>query len=118
MKVVITHKNSGVDKKYYKFFDKFIKFINREYPLKKDVHVNFLGDRVGKMTTGSRSDNHVINILTKHRLNRDILRTLCHEWIHEYLRSVLKMKKGPDIGGPNENISNIIPGIMIKRFEK
>ena len=51
-------------------------------------------------------------------MNRDILRTLSHEWIHEYERTILKFDKGPDIGGKNENIANAISGELVKKFEK
>jgi Fe-Mn family superoxide dismutase len=70
------------------------------------------------MTTGSRTDNHRLKILVKDRLNRDILRTLAHEWAHEYQRRVLKRKKGPNIGGKNEDEANAIAGEIMKKFEK
>ena len=85
---------------------KFIKFLNEKYPLKNDILVSFLGERTGQMTTGSRSVEFGIKILTKGRLNRDILRTLAHEWIHEYQMTILKRDVGQDIGGKNEDEAN------------
>jgi hypothetical protein len=70
------------------------------------------------MTTGSRSDKNLLKILTKGRMNRDIFRTLAHEWVHEYQRDVLSRERGEDIGGKNENEANAIAGILIKKFEK
>jgi len=65
-----------------------------------------------------RTDKHKLKILVKGRLNRDILRTLAHEWSHEYQRTVLKRKKGPDIGGKNEDEANSESGAIMKKFEK
>ena len=97
---------------------KFIKFLNEKYPLKNDILVSFLGERTGQMTTGSRSVEFGIKILTKGRLNRDILRTLAHEWIHEYQMTILKRDVGQDIGGKNEDEANAGAGRLIKIFEK
>ena len=82
MKVTVFHIKSEVPKKYYKFYDKFIKFLQKNYPLKKDTNILFLHDRVGKMSTGADTDDHVLKVLTTNRLNRDILRTLAHELQH------------------------------------
>jgi hypothetical protein len=71
------------------------------------------------MTTGSSNDKkNEIFVLTKNRLTRDILRTLSHEWIHQYQTQILGRKKDMDIGGKNENEANAIAGILIKKFEK
>jgi hypothetical protein len=118
MKVTISHIKSGVPKKYYNFYDKFVKFLQKKYPLKKDIKIFFMGERTGKMTTGSRSDNHILKVLCMERLNRDILRTLSHEWVHEYQRQILKREKGKNIGGKNEDEANASSGTLIKQFEK
>jgi hypothetical protein len=118
MKVTVIHRNSGIEKDEYKFYNNFIKFLQKEYPLKKDVTIVFLGNRIGEMTTGSRTENDELHILSKGRINRDILRTLAHEWVHEYQRDILKRKHGPDIGGQNEDEANAISGQMMKKFEK
>ena len=118
MKVTIIHKDSDIHEDYYIFYDTFIKFLQKEYPLKKDVQVIFLQERVGKMTTGSRDGKDRIRVLTKDRINRDILRTLAHEWVHEYQRTILKRDKGPNIGGKNEDEANAESGSLIKKFEK
>jgi hypothetical protein len=118
MKITIIHKNSGVPKNEYKFYDNFIKFLQKELPLKHNLTINFLGERVGDMTTGDRNSKDEIHILTKGRLNRDILRTLAHEWDHEYQRTILKRKHGPDIGGKNEDEANAVSGKIVKQYEK
>jgi hypothetical protein len=70
------------------------------------------------MSTGARTDFHELKILSGGRLNRDILRTLAHEWIHEYQMTILGREKGPDIGGKNEDEANAISARLIKMFEK
>jgi hypothetical protein len=117
MKVLISHKNSGIDKSEYKVYDKFIKYLQKEYPLKHDVTIYFLGKRVGGMTTGSRMEN-VLKILSKGRLNRDIMRTIAHEWVHEYQRTIIKRPHGQDIGGKNEDEANSESGAVMKKFER
>ena len=97
---------------------KFIAFLHTQYPLKKDLKITFLGDRKGKMSTGSRTSDSELKILTKGRLNRDILRTLAHEWVHEYQLTILNREHGPDIGGKNEDEANAFAGQLIKMFEK
>ncbi len=96
----------------------FINFLKKEHPLENDVTISFQKNRTGKMTTGSRTSGSLLKILVKDRINRDILKTLSHEWIHEYQRTVLKRKKGKDIGGKNEDEANAKAGADIKKFEK
>lgn len=117
MKVTIIHKNSGIDKSEYKMYNKFIKYLQKDYPLKHDLTIIFLGERANGMTTGSRLP-HKIKVLSKNRMNRDILRTVAHEWIHEYQMDVLKRDMGPDIGGQNEDEANSESGAIMKKFEK
>jgi hypothetical protein len=117
MKVTIIHKNSGIDKSEYKMYDKFIKYLQKDYPLKRDLTIIFLGERVDGMTTGSRLP-HKIKVLSGNRMNRDILRTVAHEWIHEYQLDILNREMGPDIGGQNEDEANSESGAIMKKFEK
>jgi hypothetical protein len=118
MKVTIIHKQSGIPEKQYKFYNKFIEFLQEEIPLKEDLTILFIPERVGGMTTGSRNEKGRLHILTKNRLNRDIFRTIAHEWVHEHQMKILKRKNGPDIGGQNENEANAKAGSLIKKFEK
>jgi hypothetical protein len=117
MKVSITY----VDKEYKKHKDlveKFCAFLQKHFPLTETFRIQFLPKRTGSMTTGSRSESNLLKVLTKGRLNRDILRTLAHEWVHEYQRTILKRDKGPDIGGKNEDEANSESGKIIKKYEK
>jgi hypothetical protein len=60
-------------------------------------------------------------ILVKNRMLIDILRTLSHEWVHEYQFQKLGLddkKKIQDVGGPEENMSNVLSGIFIKKFDQ
>ena len=117
MKVKLIFKDSTPTKYHTMYFD-FIKFLQSKFPLKMDFTIVFLAEREGEMTTGARTNKHVLKILTRKRINRDILRTLAHEWIHEYQFTILGRKRGEDIGGKNENEANAISGQIIKLFEK
>lgn len=72
------------------------------------------------MTTGVRRRKK-IEVLVDGRLLIDVMRTLAHEWTHEYQYQKLNLddtKKHQDIGGPVENMANPLPGIMVKKFNK
>lgn len=118
MKVTVKHfdKEHGIKNK--KLYKTFIKFLQEMMPIKNDILVNLVDRRIGDMTTGSRSNDSTLKILTKGRINRDIMRTLAHEWVHEYQRTVLKREKGQNIGGKNEDEANALAGSIIKKFEK
>lgn len=118
MKVTIEYRDSCVKKNKHKYIHEFIRFLNKNYPLRDDIKILFLSKRIGGMTTGSRNENGEIKILAKKRMVRDILRTLAHEWIHEYQLNVLGRTKGSDIGGLNEDEANSISGKLLKIFEK
>lgn len=96
----------------------FVRFLQKKYPLEDAIQIVFTGVRYGKMTTGSRTDNNILKILSSDRMLIDILRTLAHEWVHEYQHQILDWEKGPDIGGKNENHANIEAGILMKLFQK
>jgi Fe-Mn family superoxide dismutase len=117
MKVSITY----VDKDYKKnkeLVEDFCSFLQKHFPLNSEFRIHFLPERVGGMTTGSRSDKNLLKVLTKGRMNRDIFRTLAHEWVHQYQMSVLGREHGPDIGGQNEDEANAEAGKLLKMFEK
>jgi hypothetical protein len=118
MKVKITYKENSVEKRKHKYIQDFIKFLFDNYPLKKNLEIIFLSKRVGNMTTGSRSQKNEIKVLSKGRMMRDVLRTLAHEWVHEYQIDIMGRKIGPNIGGINEDEANSIAGKLLKIFEK
>jgi hypothetical protein len=73
------------------------------------------------MTTGVRYPGNKIQVLSASRLPIDVLRTLSHEWIHEFQTQKLGVddsKQIQDIGGPEENMCNVLTGIFIKQFEQ
>jgi hypothetical protein len=117
MKLTIIDKGSIISTNP-NLFENFFKFLQKKYPLKGDMTMYFLNERIGHMTTGSRGTNNVIKVLVKNRINRDILRTVAHEWVHEYQRTIMNLDKGPDIGGFNEDMANSESGKLIKMFEK
>jgi Fe-Mn family superoxide dismutase len=119
MKINVVYKDSSITDKDKKLYSDFFKFLQKEYPLKNDLKITFFSKRHGHMTTGSHNqDKREIKILSKGRLNRDVLRTLAHEWVHDYQRDILKRRRGPDIGGKNEDEANAFSGQLIKKFEK
>lgn len=100
----------------------FIKMLQKDISLKKDVDISFeSNDKKVPMTTGVRMPNHKIHVLAKGRLLVDIMRTIAHEWSHEYQHQKLGVKdtdKIQDIGGPEENMANALSGMFVKKFAK
>ena len=99
----------------------FCEFLQSQLPLSNDITVEFLGNREGSMTTGVRYPGNKIQVLSLGRLPIDVLRTLSHEWVHEYQNQKMGVddsKPIQDIGGPEENMSNVLSGVFIKLFEK
>ena len=118
MKVKVTFSDTKFKDEDKDFINKFIKFLQTKYTLKNDITIHFLGKQMDGMSTGSRNDKSELKVLAKGRLNRDIMRTLAHEWVHEHQRKVLKRPHGPNIGGRNEDEANAFAGRLIKMFEK
>ena len=99
----------------------FVKYLQTELPLKDDVFITFKGGRDIKMTTGVRRPGSQIFVLADKRLLIDILRTVSHEWVHEFQHQKMGLKdnqKVPNIGGPVENMANVLSGIFLKKFDK
>ena len=99
----------------------FVTYLQTELPLKDDVFITFKGGRDIKMTTGVRMPKHQIFVLADKRLLIDILRTVAHEWVHEFQHQKMGLKdnqKVPNIGGPVENMANVLSGIFLKKFNK
>ena len=99
----------------------FLKFLQNEIPLNKDVHITFLTNRKEPMTTGVRRPHHEIDVLSGQRMLIDILRTLAHEWIHEFQHQKMGLRDDQpiqDIGGKEENMANALGGVMVKKFER
>ena len=100
---------------------KFLQFLQSQVPLNKKIQITFTDAREVPMTTGVRMPGNEIFVLAKGRLLIDILRTVSHEWVHEFQSQKMGVKdnvKIQDIGGPEENMCNILSGVFIKKFEK
>ena len=100
---------------------KFIEYLQSQLPLNKDLHIYFVQKRKRKMTTGVRVSYHQVYILVGGRLLVDILRTISHEWVHEFQHQKLGLKekqKTQEVGGKVENMANVLSGIFTKKFQK
>lgn len=121
MKVCFKNLNTYFKPEQVESIKDFVLMLQEELPLKKDVHIEFLTGRDVSMTTGVRMANHKIYVLAKDRLLIDILRTIGHEWTHEFQHQKMGLKdtdKIQDIGGPEENMANVLSGIFTKKFNK
>lgn len=121
MKINLIKLSKSFSPKESEVIKSYIQYLQNNLPLKKEISLEFLEKRAGSMTTGVRLPKNKIKILSKNRLLIDILRTLSHEWVHEY--QVQKMnvsdKEGiQDVGGPEENMANALSGIFVKKFIK
>ena len=99
----------------------FVKLLQTELPLKKDVYFTFMSGRDVPMTTGVRMPGSKIFVLAEKRMLIDILRTVAHEWVHEFQHQKMGLKdtdKIQNIGGPEENMANTLSGIFVKKFDK
>jgi Fe-Mn family superoxide dismutase len=118
MDVEIKYEGCNPTKEEKTLINRFIDNLKKSYPLNDNVTIVFQTERSEKMSTGVRTNKHKLKILVKDRLNRDILRTVAHEWVHEYQRNVLKRKRQKDVGSKNENEANAKSGEEVKKFEK
>ena len=121
MKVCFKINDKSITPEQVEVIKEFTAFLQKELPLSDDVNINFVHDRKVKMTTGVRFPHGKMYVLAGNRLLIDILRTLAHEWVHEYQHQKMGLSdktKIQDIGGPEENMCNILSGIFIKKFDK
>lgn len=98
----------------------FFELLQSELPLNNDVNIMLSQNRQDGMTTGVRRNQEMV-VLVGGRMLIDVLRTIAHEWVHEY--QVQKMgvpedKPIQDIGGPVENMASILGSIYMKKFQK
>lgn len=120
MKVCFRNTSKLFNSKEIKVLSDLVKFLQKDLPLNKETHITFLKDRKIPMTTGVRRSNSEIFVLAN-RLLIDVVRTLIHEWVHEYQHQKMGLDdndKIQDIGGPEENMANILAGIYTKKFQK
>lgn len=98
----------------------FLEYLQSELPLKKEVTVILTSGRNDDMTTGVRKPE-AMEILAGGRMNIDVLRTLAHEWVHEYQHQKMGVPEGadvPNIGGPIENMASVLASIFLKKFQQ
>lgn len=121
MKVCIKKNNSQISDEQLEVISAFVKFLQSQIPLSSDIQINFTDNQKETGTTGVRMPGSKISVLSKGRMLVDILRTLSHEWVHEFQYQKLGLAdnaKIQNIGGPEENMSNVLSGIFIKKFDK
>lgn len=121
MKVCLKKSGEFPKKNEILVIKKFLQFLQSQTPLNQEVRITFTDSREIPMTTGVRMPDNEIVVLAKGRLLIDILRTISHEWVHEFQYQKMGVRddvKIQDIGGPEENMSNILSGIFVKKFEK
>ena len=121
MKVCIKKNNSEISDEKLEVVSAFVKFLQSQIPLSSDIQINFTDNQKETGTTGVRMPGSNISVLSKGRMLIDILRTLSHEWVHEFQYQKLGLAdnaKIQNIGGPEENMSNVLSGIFIKKFDK
>ena len=116
MKVNLYDKSSGLGSEQINVIQDFLRFCQKNSPLKKDVDIQLLGERFGKMTTGSEILGR-IKVLAGGRMLIDILRTIAHEWVYEFARQRnIKLQGFNTVS--QENFANSEAGIMIRMYEK
>lgn len=121
MKACIKNASKQIDEKQIEVISSFIKFLQSQVPLSSDIKIVLTDNQKTTGTTGIRMPGSKIYVLTKGRMLVDILRTLSHEWVHEFQYQKLGLDdnaKIQNIGGPEENMCNILSGIFIKKFDK
>ncbi len=121
MKACIKNASKQIDEKQIEVISSFIKFLQSQVPLSSDIKIVLTDNQKTTGTTGLRMPGSKIYVLTKGRMLVDILRTLSHEWVHEFQFQRMGLDdnaKIQDIGGPEENMCNILSGIFIKKFDK
>ena len=98
----------------------FFQLLQSELPLKEKIVVQLLSDREGQMTTGVRNPDKM-KILAGGRMLIDVLRTIAHEWVHEFQHQKMGLRDDEsiqDIGGPEEDMASALSSVIIKRFQK
>ena len=92
----------------------FVSFLQSSAPLHGELEIDFVSERSQEMTTG-RNHSGKILVLSTSRILIDILRTLAHEWVHEFQR-----QKGQEGNTESflEDQANSISGYFIRQFMK
>ena len=116
MKVRIVNRVRDLGEEKLRIIQSFTKFAQTNSPLKRDVEIILMDQRLGGMSTGSEITG-TIKVLAKDRMLIDILRTVAHEWTHEFARQ-RKIKLQGYNTQSQEDYANVEAGIMVRVFEK
>jgi len=116
MKVRIVNRSKNLSDDRLNVIQSFFKFAQENSPLKQDLQVVMLDVKVGGMTTGSEISG-LIKILVSDRILIDIIRTLSHEWTHEFARQRNVKLQGFNTHS-QEDFANSEGGLMTRMFEK
>lgn len=120
MKVCLRYKKTSLQEDDMNVVRDFLQFLQSHLPLRSDVTIDMVPKRLDVMTTGLRLPKSKIIVLANGRILIDVLRTLSHEWVHEFQHQKLGVedfKQIKDIGGPEENMANVLSGILMKKFQ-
>jgi len=121
MKVCLKNIHNAGLQDYVSVIKSFCSMLQEEMKLSDDVQINFVTERNMRMTTGVRMPQSEIYVLSKDRMLIDVLRTLAHEWVHEYQHQKMGLSDDEpiqDIGGPEENMASVLSSIILKKFQK
>lgn len=91
----------------------FINFLQKNVPLVDDILITFVSKRNETITTGKHIYGSLF-VFTTSRILIDILRTLAHEWAHEY--QDLQKKSNPKLEVPSEPHANALAGYLVRKF--
>lgn len=118
MKVKFKIKSKISEEKLEVIFN-FIKYLYDVIKLSDDVLIELVDKKTSDMTTGVRESHHHIKVLCKDRILVDILRTIAHEWLHEYQHQKMGVRDNDrvkEVGGWIENQANAVSGALVKKF--
>jgi len=116
MKVRIVNRVKDLGQEKLQVIRDFLKFAQENSPLKRDVEIVLMSERIGVMSTGSEITG-LIKVLADNRMLLDIIRTIAHEWTHEFARQ-RKIKLQGYNTQSQEDYANTEAGIMSRAFEK
>jgi hypothetical protein len=116
MKVKLVNRSKDLGQEKLQVIQEFLKFAQQNSPLRRDVQIVLMDERMGKMSTGSEITGY-IRVLASGRMLLDVVRTVAHEWTHEFARQ-RKIKLQGFNTQSQEDYANIEAGIMVRTFEK
>jgi len=91
----------------------FLKFLQDNAPLNRDLVIVFQDKRNESITTGKHIDSEIV-VFTKSRILIDIFRTLAHEWVHSLQdQDPRNTKKSVQ---DHEDHANSLAGYLVRKF--